>query len=193
MGQKSILGSILGSTISSVVIVGILGLFLIPLIFPAVDTSSIVLQSKYGEWDTEAYLTDDQTTDYLKMTDTELIITIRENSQISITFSAIALLALSTSFNIRSSYNISLVIVGISNRTFEIIYWDSSGSTGAFRQLTYNLYSNYLSQPLPSGTYTIAIYWKSTWDAAGLNEFFVSRVPHWNWIRSLWIQEIKQV
>lgn len=193
MAERSILGSILGSIIGSVVIVGILGFFLMPLIFPAIGANSIVIQSKYSEWGSEAYLWDDQTSIYSKMTDTEINITIKQNSQLSITFSAIALLSLDASFDIRNSYNVSLVIIGVVNHTYEIAYYDSSGALGAYRQLTFNLYNNFVSQSLPSGTYTVAVYWKSTFDAAGINSFSVSHVPTWNRTRSLWVQEIKQV
>lgn len=153
------------------------------------NTNPIILQSKYQEWNSEAYIWDDDT-DYLKMEDTEINITIKQNSQISITFFAIALMTLDTTFDVRSSYNISLVIIGVSNRTFQIVYFDDSGATGSYRQLTFNLYSTYISQSLSAGTYSCAIYWKSTFDASGTNSLSVGHVPTWNYTRSLLIQEL---
>ena len=109
MGKGAIAGSIIGSIIGSVAIVAVLAFFMIPLVFPAVNTNSILLQSKFGEWNSPAYLFDDQTANYIKMTDTEINITTSGNSRISMTFSAIGLLSLNPNFNIRNSYNISLL------------------------------------------------------------------------------------
>jgi hypothetical protein len=192
MGKGAIAGSIIGSIIGSVAIVAVLGFFLMPLIFPAVNTNSIVVQSKFGEWNSPAYVFDDQL-NYIKMTDTEINITTGGNSRISMTFSAIGLLTLQPNFNVRNSYNISLVVVGVSNRTFEVAYYDNSGATLAYRQLTFNLYSNYVTQPLPAGTYTTAVYWKSTFNATDTNSLSVSHATTWNRTRSLLVQEIKEL
>jgi uncharacterized protein YqgC (DUF456 family) len=43
MAKGAIAGSIIGSIIGSVAIVAVLGFFLIPLVFPAVNTNSIVV------------------------------------------------------------------------------------------------------------------------------------------------------
>ena len=193
MAKGAIAGSIIGSIIGSVAIVAVLGFFMIPLVYPAVNTNSIVVQSKFGEWDSQAYIFDDQMANYIKMNDTEISITISGNSRISMTFSAIGLLSLQPTFNVRNSYNISLVIIGVSNRTYTVAYYDDSGATGAYRQLTFNLYNNYVTQPLPAGTYNAAVYWKSTFDVSGSNSLSVSHVPNWNRTRSLLVQEIKEV
>jgi hypothetical protein len=193
MGKGAIVGSVIGSITGSVAIVALLGFFLMPIVFPAVNTSSIVVQSKFGEWDSQAYIFDDQTANYIKMPDTEINMTTGGNSRISMTFFAIGLLSLQPNFDIRNSYNISLVIVGVSNRTFEIAYYDDSGATLAYRQLTFDLYSTYVTQPLPAGTYTAAVYWKSTFDAADSNSLSVSHASSWNRTRSLMVQEIKEI
>lgn len=117
-------------------------------------------------------------------------ITIKQNSKISVTFFAMALLSLQPTFDVKNSYKISLVIMGVSNRTFVVGYYDDSGATGSVRQLTFDLYSNYISQSLPAGTYTCAVYWKSTFDAAGINSLSVAHAPTWNYTRSLLIQEM---
>jgi hypothetical protein len=93
-------------------------------------------------------------------------------------FSAIALLTLDSTFTVRSSYTVSLVVNGVTNRTFMVLYYDAEPSGGYVRQLTYNLYINLLTQPLPSGTYTIEVFWKSTWDATGIaNSLSVAHAP----------------
>jgi len=109
-------------------------------------------------------------------------------------FSAIALLSLDNTFTIRSSYNVSLVVTGVTNRTIIVLYYDSEPSGGYFRQLTYNLHINLLTQPLPTGTYSIEIYWKSTWDATGsANSLSVAHAPTYNYTRTLFVQELKPI
>jgi len=190
MSGKSVLGCILGSIIGSVIIVGILGYLLLPTIYPGIQTNPVIVQSQYQEWDSAAYVWDDDTTNYLKMNDTEMSITIKQNSKISITFFATALLTLDPTFDIKNTYKISLMIMGVSNRTFMVGYLDEGGPIGDFRQLTFNLYSIHLSEPLTAGTYTCVVYWKSTFDAPGTNSLSVAHAPTWNYTRSLLIQEI---
>ena len=75
------------------------------------------------------------------------------------------------------SYKISLIIEGVSNRTFMVGYYDDSGAIGAFGQLTFNIYIYNVSEPLPAGTYICAVYWKSDFDAAGSNTLSVAHIP----------------
>jgi len=190
MSGKSVFGSILVSILGSIIIIGLLGYFLLPTIYPNTQTNPIIIQSKYQEWNSEAYIWDDDTSDYLKMEDTEINITIQQNSQISMTFFAMSLLTLDTTFNIKNTYKVSLVIIGVSNRTFMVGYYDDSGATGFYRQLTFDLYSTHISEPLSAGTYTCAVYWRSTFDASGTNSLSVAHAPTWNYTRSLLIQEM---
>ena len=84
----------------------------------------------------------------------------------------------------------SVVVEGVGNKTFFISYYDSSGATGAYRQLTYNLYVNYVTNPLPAGTYNVAVYWQSRSDANGNNYLSLAHSAY-NYSRSLWIQELR--
>ena len=118
--------------------------------------------------------------------------TISEGSRISATFSAMALMSLDSTFTVRSSYNISLVIEGVVNRTLMIIFFDNSPGTGFYRELSYNLYMNLVSAPLSAGKYTISVYWMSEIDAAGTNSLSVAHNPPvYNYTRTLYLQELK--
>jgi len=75
------------------------------------------------------------------------------------------------------SYKISLIIEGVSNRTFMVGYYDDSGAIGAFGQLTFNIYIYNVSEPLHAGIYTCTVYWKSDFDAAGSNTLSVAHIP----------------
>jgi hypothetical protein len=191
MSGKGIVGSIIGSVILSVVIMSSLLYFMAPVFLPVSPEQDIVLQYKYDEWNTPSYIFDNELT-YQKMNDTEITITVNHDSRLFVEFSVIALLALDNTFTIRASYNVSLVVSGVTNRTIVVLYFDDEPSGGYFRELTYNLHINLLTQPLPAGTYTIEVYWKSTFDAAGpFNSLSVSHVPTYNNTRTLFIQELK--
>jgi hypothetical protein len=191
MSGKGIVGSIIASVILSVVITGALIYFMAPVILPVSPERDIVLQYQYNEWNSPAYIFDDELA-YKKMEDTEITITINQNSRIFVEFSAIALLSLDSTFTIRSSYNVSLVISGLTNRTIMVLYYDAEPSGGYFRQLTYNLHINLLTDSLPTGTYTIEVFWKSTWDATGAaNSLSVAHAPTYNYTRTLFVQELR--
>ncbi len=186
MSGKEVVGSILISLILMSAIV----FFALPFIFPGVSEKNIVVQSKYAEWRTTAIIFDSETTAYTKISDTELNITIQESSSLAIIFTADAILTLSGTFNVKNRYFFSVVVEGVGNKTFFISYYDSSGATGAYRQLTYNLYVNYVTNPLPAGTYNVAVYWQSRFDASGTN-FLKLADSGYNYSRSLWIQELR--
>jgi hypothetical protein len=161
-----------------------------PVLFPVPPDRDVVVQYKYGEWNTPSYIFDNDLT-FQKMNDTEISITIDLDSRLYVEFSAIALLALGTTFTVRSSYNISLVVAGVTNRTIMVLYFDDEPAGGFFRELTYNLNINLLTDPLPAGTYTIEVYWKSTFDATGAsNSLSVAHAPTYNYTRTLFAQEL---
>ena len=163
-----------------------------PVFFPVSPEDDIVLQYQYDEWNTPAYIYDDDLS-YQKMNDTEITITINLDSRLYVEFSAIALLALSDTFIVRSSYDVSLVVTGVTNRTIMVLYYYGGPSIGQYRELTYNLHINLLTQPLPNGTYTIEVFWKSTFDTTGTNSLSVAHAPTYNYTRTLFVQELKLI
>ncbi len=86
--------SVVGSIIASVIIMSALTYFALPFLFPVlraenlayqedlVSEEGILLQSKYGEWNSEAVLYDSNISSYEKIPDTELQITIQVNSSL---------------------------------------------------------------------------------------------------------------
>ena len=193
MSRKGLVGSIIGSIVCSVLIMSGLLYFIGPTLLPGLTDQDILLQYQYEEWNSQAYIFDTDLT-YQKMEDTEINITISQNSRLFAQFSAIALLSLSPTFTVRSSYNISLVVAGVTNRTYMVLYFDTEPSGGFYRELTYNMHINLLTEPLPVGTYNIAIYWKSTLDATGTNSLSVAHNPPvFNYTRTMLIQELKSL
>jgi len=179
MSAKSVIGSIVGGVICSVLVMAGLLYFIGPILLPGLTEQDsdlqnkyndlldqynnlteqdLVLQYKYQEWNSTAIITHDDLV-YEKMNETELSITIQENSRLMITYSSMAKLWLSYFFTGSVAYSISLVVEGVGNRTFSIIHFDIAPSPGAwFRDLTYNLNTDYLTGPLSAGTYDITMY-----------------------------------
>jgi hypothetical protein len=95
---------------------------------------------------------------FQKIPDTEASITIQENSKISVTFNAMFVLILESSYSGACAYNISLVVSGYGNQTYTILY--SKEGTGA-RLIPINFYVTFITDPLSAGTYLVEVYWKS--------------------------------
>ena len=193
MSGKGVVGSVIGSVILSVVITSALIYFMAPVFLPTSTERDVVLQYQYGEWNSPAYIYDDDLV-YEKMNDTEITITIEQDSRLFVEFSAIALLALDSTFTVRSSYNVSLIVAGVTNRTMMVLYYYGGPAIGQYRELTYNLHMNLVTQPLPTGTYTIEVFWKSTFNATGnANSLSVAHAPTYNYTRTLFVQELKLI
>jgi len=190
MSGKSIIGSMVGSIVITLGIIW--GLAFIGFI-PGVDTQNTVIQTKYGEWNSPAYIFDNQLS-YVKMEDTELTITASANSRLLVSFSAMSIMTLDSAFTFRAGYNISLVVENMGNRTIQADYYDGGAAYGSVRQISMNLYINYLTPNLPAGTYKVEVYWKSGFDATGsANSLSVAHmgVTDYNFTRTLLVQELR--
>lgn len=192
MSGKSVIGSMAGSILITLGIIW--GLAFVGF-FPGVDTKNVVIQTKYGEWNSPAYIFDNQLS-YVKMEDTELTITASANSRLLVSFSAMSVMTLDAAFTYRVGYNITLVLGGVGNRTIQADFYDGAGvGYGYIRQISMNLYINYLTPPLPAGTYKAEIYWKSGFDATGTqNSLSVAHIgggTPYNFTRTLLIQELR--
>ena len=190
MSGKSIIGSMVGSIVITLGIIW--GLAFIGFI-PGVDTQNTVIQTKYGEWNSPAYIFDNQLS-YVKMEDTELTITASANSRLLVSFSAMSIMTLDSAFTFRAGYNISLVVENMGNRTIQADYYDGGGAYGSIRQISMNLYINYLTPNLPAGTYKVELYWKSGFDATGAaNSLSVAHMggSGYNFTRTLLVQELR--
>ncbi|MHA2086931.1 MAG: hypothetical protein ACW972_01555 [Promethearchaeota archaeon] len=163
MAKKGLVGGIIASILLSVMITGGLSFFVLPIIYPnmiqtpSFEDEGIVLQSVYAEFNTSAIIAYDNIT-FQKIPDTEASITIQENSTISVTFNAIFMLILNSSYSGSCVYNISLVVNGYGNQTYTIAYLkDGIGQ----RVIPINLYVTFITSPLSAGPYLVEVYLKS--------------------------------
>jgi hypothetical protein len=190
MSGKGVIGGIIASVVLSVSIVGALGYFLLPVIFPSVgEDQGIVLQSIYLEANTIETLSDTETT-YEKVPGTELNITINENSKILAQFSSSATLTLGSTFTGGVNFFIALVVEGVGNRTVRIHFFENSGGVGYTRESPGFINTFYQTGTLASGTYIVSVYWKCESDATGSNSIGFFNYGG-NKPRALLVQEIK--
>jgi hypothetical protein len=191
MSGKSVIGSIIGSILITLGIIWGLGFIGF---FPGVDTKNNLIQTQYGEWNSPAYIYDNQLS-YVKMTDTELNVTTSGNSRLLATFSAMSIMTLGPDFRYRVGYNISLIVHGIGNRTIQADFFDGSPATSYTRQISIGLFINFMTPNLPAGTYNINVYWKSGFNANGTtNSLSVAHIgvsSDYNFTRTLLVQELR--
>ncbi len=196
MSGKGVVGAIIASVILSVGITGALAYFLLPVVFPNIteepptyEDQGIVLQSIYYETDSAAVIIDTDTT-YEKVPDTEVNITIEQNSRIQATFSGDFRLAVDGSFKGGCNFFIVLKIEGIGNRTMRIHFYDNTGPyPTTTRVFSHNLNIGYQTEGLSAGTYTISVHWMSEYDATGYAQLNLA-YPGSNRTRTLLVQEI---
>ncbi len=104
-------------------------------------------------------------------------------------FSGMGLIYLDSSFSGAIAYKIALVVEGVDNRTLMVNYYDGNPTSG-YHWLTYNLYMNFMTNPLPAGTYSISMFWTSCQNPSGDNHLILANSYN-NYTRTLLVQEIK--
>jgi hypothetical protein len=204
MGAKEVLTSV----IVSLAVVSAVGYVGLPMLFPVLqDTSSadhshdyaslshthdldIILQSKYIEVSTQAGISDESTS-YVDIPDTEINVTIKAQSRIFVVFNSPYVLGVGDGFTSqRVAFNISLGVEGVGNRTTRLSSFDF-GTTISNKEIGSTLYVHYGTNPLPAGTYTVNVKYKSLTAYAGLNGYLTLNVPLANYTRSLWVMEMQ--
>ncbi len=209
----------IGSVAVSLLAIGAITLFILPLLYPAIQTDvedtdsgisslqedleiaqsdisdlqdeakGIVLQSLYKEFSTSAQILDSNTGSYIPVPDTELEITIGDDSKIDAVFSGIYVLGVSNSLDSdRLSFNIALIVEDVGNKTLRIAYYEV-GTYPDHREFSSSFYINYVTNSLPTGTYTVSVAWISNEDQPGTTNYLPFTTPNANYTRSLWIQE----
>ncbi|MFW9894446.1 MAG: hypothetical protein ACFFD7_01420 [Candidatus Thorarchaeota archaeon] len=158
MSRKEIVGGIIASVTLSVIIMGGISFFVLPMAYPNMQQDEgIVLQSVYAEFDAEGIINYDNIT-YQKISDIEASITIQETSKILVTFNAMFFLVLGASYSGGCTYNISIVVNSYGNQSYSIAYYKDGTET---RIIPINFYVTYLTGSLSAGTYLVEVYWKS--------------------------------
>jgi hypothetical protein len=198
MALKEVVASVL---ISAVVVSGI-GYLALPVVYPSLETGDsehthtfpedkgLIIQSKYIEITSQAGILDSNV-NYLKIPDTEINITISDQSRIVAIFNSPYIVGMGPDFvSQRTAFNISLDIEGIGSRVARV---SSFGNTGAteFREHSSTLNINYVSDSLLAGTYEINVKYKSIIEHPSLQGYLTLNIPSVNYTRSLWVMELR--
>ena len=64
---------------------------------------------------------------------------------------------------------------------------------GTFLGASTDTDGNYVILNIAPGTYTIEVFWKSTFDTTGTNSLSVAHAPTYNYTRTLFVQELKLI
>ncbi len=178
------------SVLTSILILAPVTYFVLPVLYPNMK-QGVVIQSTYVNFDTEAYIYDDELT-YKMMDETTYTITTQGDSSLIVLFTADGIMTLDTVFTQKSAYHIALVISGEGNRTIYVDWFEgTTPAAGTIRQLTYDITINFATGSLIAGDYTISVYWKSNFDATGTyNSLSVNHNNSYEYDRSFWIQEV---
>jgi archaellum component FlaF (FlaF/FlaG flagellin family) len=190
-------GTILGAVVLSIVIIGGITYFGLPYFLPYLNVpeepesdKNTVYQTLYQEYTSKELIYDSQT-NYTAMNNTNMNITIKNGSRIAVVFNCPTILTIASTFHGGFvMFHVALVIEGVGNRTNFVGFSDFGPATGYMRQTTEDLYMNYMTDDLPSGTYNISVQWRSYIDVDGSNSLKVYS-DHVNVSRSLMVQEIK--
>lgn len=197
MSGKEFLGSIAISFIA----IGVIILFVLPFLYPAMQTDiedeGIVLQTKYKEFLSTAQILDDNTGSYILVPDTELNITVQNNSKLAVIFSGRYSLGLSDELSTgdKVAFNITLSVfdslnVLVGNRTARISYKTDEPIGTTILEISGIFYLDYLTSPLSAGTYTVSLSWISLYNRSGTT-YFLFTTPLANFPRSIRLIEYK--
>jgi hypothetical protein len=180
-------GAFIGGLLLGIVLTGAVGLFALST-FQS-DESGRILQAKYEEFNSQAYINDDATGAWTQVPDTEMNITTEGESFLSVTFSAVMILHMDSSFAGACRFNISLEIEGVESRQTRASYYHATPGPGVIIELSERVDIHLETGTLSKGTYNIVVNWISAFDAPGSNQL-ICTWANFNFTRSLSAWEI---
>jgi hypothetical protein len=184
-------GTIIASVFITLLIAGAGIYFGLPYLFPAIKTTSPVVQIKYQEYQTMCFIWDNEMAQK-PMNDTSLVISTQGNTRLSIEFSTRLMYGVDSTFDTVStydfiSYNITMVVDGVQNFSLTVEFGElKDGQWG-----TIPFFMHVITPILSAGSYNITMYWFSRVDATGNNWLSANHYPNnRNNARLLYIEEI---
>ena len=209
----------IGSIAISIIAIGVMTLFVMPQLYPVIQTgiddtqtdisdlqsdveniqsdiadlqaesNGIVLQIKYKEFYSPAQILDDDIGSYIPIPDTELSITVQNNSRLAVIFSGRYSIGLDDSLgHDKVAFNISMNINDstgklVGRRQTRISYYPD-GPLSDRLEISGILYLDYVTNPLNEGTYTVSLSWISLYDQVDTTYLVLTSTPA-NFPRSL--------
>jgi hypothetical protein len=168
-----------------------LGYLVLPILFPSVADGEAgkLLQTKYNEFDSNAQCFDWETS-WKLVTNTTLSITTQGASYLLIQFNTMYMHFLDSTHDEFSQYTLNLTI---NNQTecLGMIGYYVEDPLGMIIRLYDSFILTAVTNPLPAGTYTIAVYWRSeVSDPTTASSVTLYLGTAFEYNRSLLVQEI---
>lgn len=178
MSGKSVIG---GALLGLVLSVGVI-YFGLPFLYP----HNATVQVKTATFNSTAYILDTMNSEWIEMNDTEMDITTRGNTALSVNFQANLVMQLYPSFQGRFSVNLSLAVIGVGYWNTTFIYVSNDAFSGTqYLEVNDNVNLNYMTGVLNAGTYHIVVYWISTSSTTSGFNFLSASHNGYNRTRSL--------
>ena len=148
----------------------------------------IILQSITKNIYSQAFIEDSQLNN-IEIPDTNLTISIKDQSKIFATFSSYSRIGFNSGVSGYLSFNVTLSLEGVGNSSLQIAIFEYSDTID--RTFPYHIYLNYESNQLSAGDYVLKVFYKSNADLTGFNNYLLlSQGGEYN-PRTLLAQEIK--
>ena len=197
---------ILVSTFVSFVIISAVGYVALPALYPALQNTSTttpttptdtdtdlgkVIQIKHIEVSSQASILDDDNATFIKIPDTGFNITVSANSVIDTTFTTPYLFGVGSGASSRRfGFDVVVVIEGVGNQTIFLTSYNS-GTTSNYYEYSSTMYIQYISPKLTAGTYSINVYYKSTFKDPANTAYLTLSLAQINNTRTLSAMELR--
>lgn len=178
-------GSLAGIAILSILVGAAVGFGLTWLVQP----SGSVLQTRYLAVSSTAGKSDDDLTKTV-IPDTQLNITTKGFSYITVEFAGSLGYHLDSTFSSACRYNITLEVDGTAVSVFKATWYHTTAS-GSQEEGSLGVSIPWVSGTLAAGTHVVQVTWVSTIDALGGNQIYFATSPNRVTVRSITIQEIR--
>lgn len=176
------------SVIASLLIMAPVTYFVLPLLYPGMKEESGVVQSIYREFDETAYISD--STDVFELVNsTAMVVSTQGGSFLSILLTMPCVMTLDPVMTGTFQIEIALVVGSVGNRTNKVAFYRQS-PLGSYSEYPVDVTLNYVTDNIAAGNYTIFVHWRVLYDIGGLNYLIANNPPNYDYVRSLFVQEI---
>lgn len=146
---------------------------------------------KYTESSSQASIQDDNINSFIKIPNMEINITVSANSILDAVFTSPYIFGVGPgSSSERYIFNVSLAVKGVGNQTIALTSYNS-GTTANYYEYSSTMYIHYISPKLSAGTYTVDIFYKSSFKDVTNLAYLTLSLPSINQTRSLSVMEMR--
>ncbi len=163
---------------------GLLGFGLTYVLLP----TGSVDQTAFGSWRTQVFIADGTTT-VTPVPETTLNITTRGTARLLIRFVTQYVHYMNGGHNGISRYEVNLTLNG-ATIAGGMIEYVTDAALATWIEISSTFVLEYLTDPLPAGTYTVSLQWVSLYSIGSTDSILIFCTPNFNYSRSILIQTI---